>query len=100
MSKQVKTLSIYGFMKRFSDDGKARKFVENIIWKENPACPYCRGKVTTPRPKRHGHHCSRCRRDFTVRKRTIFDNSKAPYTWLMAMYLVVTARKSISSLQL
>ncbi|MDR0499598.1 MAG: IS1595 family transposase, partial [Holophagales bacterium] len=45
--------------------------------------------------------CNECRKDFTIRIGTIFHRSHIPlHKWLYAMYLIVTARKGISSLQL
>jgi transposase-like protein len=42
-----------------------------------------------------------CKEDFTVRTGTIFERSHVPlHKWVYAMYLLVTARKGISSLQL
>ena len=62
---------------------------------------YCTGNDIKPRPKRHGHRCNTCRKDFTVRHGTIFENSRLPLkSWLYAIYLLQTSRKGISSLQL
>ena len=45
--------------------------------------------------------CKNCRSEFSVRTGTIFERSHIPlHKWLFAMYLIVTARKGISSLQL
>lgn len=45
--------------------------------------------------------CLACKKDFTVRTGTIFERSHVPLDkWLFTMYLLVTARKGISSLQL
>ena len=45
--------------------------------------------------------CNQCREDFTVRTGTIFERSHVPlHKWVYAMYLLVTARKGISTLQL
>lgn len=55
----------------------------------------------TARP--HGYYrCNACNKfTFTVRTGTIFERSHVPlHKWIYAMYLVVTARKGISSLQL
>jgi hypothetical protein len=42
-----------------------------------------------------------CREDFTIRTGTIFERSHVPLNkWLFAMYMLVTARKGISSMQL
>ncbi len=101
MNKTAETLSIYDFMKLFPNEDKAVEFIENQIWGGTPVCPYCKSKKTTKRDKRHGHRCMECRKDFTIRKGTIFENSRLPlHKWLYSMYLVVTSRKGISSLQL
>jgi hypothetical protein len=47
------------------------------------------------------YRCLSCDFDFTIRTNTIFERSKVPlHKWLYSMYLLVTARKGISSLQL
>jgi hypothetical protein len=47
------------------------------------------------------YRCLACNFDFTIRANTIFERSKVPlHKWLYSMYLLVTARKGISSLQL
>src|SRR5579863_4419486 len=47
------------------------------------------------------YHCNACNFDFTIRTGTIFERSKVPlHKWVYAMYLLVTARKGISSMQL
>jgi hypothetical protein len=47
------------------------------------------------------YRCNQCKEDFTVRTGTIFERSHVPlHKWVYAMYLLVTARKGISSLQL
>jgi hypothetical protein len=47
------------------------------------------------------YRCNACLTDFTVRTGTIFERSKIPlHKWIYAMYLLVTSRKGISSLQL
>jgi transposase-like protein len=53
-------------------------------------------RITT---RRGGYYrCNACREDFTVRTGTIFERSHVPlHKWLYAMYLLVTARKGISS---
>ena len=47
------------------------------------------------------YRCNACKLHFTVRTGTIFERSHVPlHKWLYAMYLLVTARKGISSMQL
>lgn len=57
---------------------------------------------SSPGGKRLGYYrCRSCGQEFTVRTKTIFERSHVPlHKWLYTMYLVVTARKGISSVQL
>ena len=99
--RKAETLSIYSFMEKFPDEASAVTFFEKQVWGDVPLCPYCNSKNTAKRANRNGHRCRSCRKDFTVRIGTIFENSRLKlHKWLYAMYLVVTSRKGISSLQL
>ena len=68
-----------------------------------PAHSAARSRGSLPRTgKRIGYYrCHDCAGEFTVRTGTIFERSHVPLNkWVYAMYLVVTARKGVSSLQL
>ncbi|MDR0499576.1 MAG: IS1595 family transposase [Holophagales bacterium] len=94
-------LSTYQLMQRFPDEQSALSYLEPILWPKGPVCPYCGGKYTSTRKFGNQHRCNGCRKDFTIRVGTIFHRSHVPlHKWLYAMYLIVTARKGISSLQL
>ena len=85
----------------FPDAESARAYFEAKRWPNGPVCPAC-GEAKRIYHKGDGLY--RCNADltvFTVRSGTIFEKSKVPlHKWLYAMYLLVTARKGISSLQL
>ena len=99
--KKLKTLSVYSFMMLFPDEASALSYIEKTLWGDRPICPYCHGTNTTKRPSRKGHLCKKCRKDFTVRIGNVFENSNIGlHKWLYAMYLFVTSRKGIPSLQL
>ena len=99
--KKLKTLSIYSFMMLFPDEASALRYIEKTLWGDLPICPYCHGTNTTKRPSRKEHLCKKCRKDFTIRIGNIFENSNIGlHKWLYAMYLFVTSRKGIPSLQL
>ena len=103
MSKTpVKILSIYEFMLLFPNEQAAIDYLAGILWQNGTVCPFCQGKNVTPRKNRQNYHrCNACRKDFTIRTGTIFERSHVPlHKWLYAMYLIVTARKGISSVQL
>ena len=89
--KKLKTLSIYSFMMLFPDEASALRYIEKNLWGDLPIRPYCR----------KGHLCKKCRKDFTIRIGTVFENANIGlHKWLYAMYLFVTSRKGIPSLPL
>lgn len=99
------------------DEAEAFKHVESIIWPDGPVCPHCgvvdrayrlEGVRTKPSKKnpdgkeRHGlWKCRECRKQFTVRKGTIFEESHIEmFKWLQAIHLMVSSKKGISAHQL
>lgn len=99
MSKS--TISTFRLFELFPDEETARTYLEGRIWPSGPVCPDCYGDRITTRKRVGFYHCNDCNFDFTVRTGTIFERSKvALHKWVYAMYLLVTARKGISSLQL
>ena len=99
MSKS--TISTYQLFAMFPDQETARAHLESRRWPDGPYCPFCgMGDRITVR-KDGFYRCNKCKQDFTVRTGTIFERSHVPlHKWIYAMYLVVTARKGISSMQL
>lgn len=99
MSKS--TISTFELFAMFPDEATAREYLERRRWPDGPRCPVCGlGERITTR-KDGFYRCNQCKEDFTVRTGTIFERSHVPlHKWLYAMYLLVTARKGVSSLQL
>jgi len=95
------TISTFQLFQLFPDEESARDYLEARLWPDGPRCPVCtKGDRITAR-KRGYYRCNACKEDFTVRTGTIFERSHVPlHKWVYAMYLLVTARKGISSLQL
>jgi transposase-like protein len=99
MSKS--TISTFLLFAMFPDQETARTYLEGRLWPNGPRCPVCGlGDRITER-KEGFYRCNQCKEDFTVRTGTIFERSHVPlHKWIYAMYLLVTARKGISSMQL
>jgi transposase-like protein len=95
------TISTFELFEMFPDQETARVYLEKNLWPEGPKCPVCGlGERITVR-KDGFYRCNQCKEDFTVRTGTIFERSHIPlHKWIYAMYLLLTARKGISSLQL
>jgi transposase-like protein len=100
MSKS--TISTFKLFETFPTNESARLYLEGRLWPKGPVCPECKtlDRITT---RKNGfYRCNACKDfDFTIRTGTVFERSKVPLNkWVYAMYLVITARKGISSMQL
>ena len=94
---------IFEFFKLYPDEKAARKYFENLRWKDGVRCPYCGGvhvaecSENAPMP----YHCRACRKYFSVRVGTIMQGSKLPLQkWLLATYILTTSKKGVSSVRL
>lgn len=99
MSKS--TISTVELFALFPDEQTAREYLEGRLWPNGPVCPQCGNSALLTRPNGF-YRCNPCGKyTFSVREGTIFGRSKVPLRmWIFAMYLLVTARKGISSMQL
>jgi transposase-like protein len=99
MSKS--TISTFKLFEMFPDQESARLYLEGRLWPNGPVCPDCKSAAISTRTRIGFYHCNACNFDFTIRTGTVFERSKVPlHKWVYAMYLLVTARKGISSMQL
>lgn len=103
MSEKPEAVSLYQFFQRFPDESAAREYFEHNRWGGEPTCPHCGSlsvaavKSMKPMPFR----CRDCRQHFSVRTGTVLAESRLPlHKWLMAIYMMTTARKGIPSTQM
>ena len=100
-AKPGDTISAFDFFKQFPNQKAAIQLFEEERWPDGVICPHCDSPKTKPIPSRSRHQCNACRKQFSVRTNTVFEHSRIPlHKWLYAMYLIQTARKGISSIQL
>ena len=95
------TISTFELFSLIPDAETARIYLEGRLWPNGAVCPTCAGQDRITVRKDGFYRCNKCKLDFTVRTGTIFERSHVPlHKWIYAMYLMVTARKGISSMQL
>jgi transposase-like protein len=95
------TISTFKLFEIFPTEEAAREYLEGRLWPNGPVCPECKSGERITTRKGGYYRCNACKMDFTVRTGTIFERSHVPlHKWVYAMYLLVTARKGISSMQL
>lgn len=108
--KQNSSLNLANLSLVFSSEDRAREFMEAKRWPNGPVCPHCKsekaytltGKKESASPVRKGvYKCSSCRKQFSVRVGTIFEDSKIELRkWLIAIHLMTSSKKGISSLRI
>ena len=78
----------------------AYDYVEARLWLNGPVCPRCGGMSVSASSAaastRVGvYKCYQCRKPFTVRVGTIFEDSKVPlHVWLQAIFSSPAARRA------
>jgi transposase-like protein len=88
------------------DEAKAYELVESVLWPDGPVCPHCgcldRSSKMQGKSTRVGtYKCYACRKKFTVKIGTIFEDSHIPMRfWLQAIFLMASSKKGISSNQI
>jgi transposase-like protein len=92
----------------FHNEEAAFAYVEAHLWPEGPVCPHCgnveqksigrlNGKSSRPGLRK----CYACRKTFTVRVGSIFEDSHFPlHLWLQAIQLITASKKGISTRQI
>ncbi len=93
---------------QFHNEEAAYEYVEALLWPGGPVCHHCgnsdaerigalKGKTTRIGLRK----CYACRKPFTVKMGTIFEDSHAPLRlWLQAIYLMCSSKKGVSTRQL
>ena len=95
------TISFIEIFQRFPNQEVARAFMEQKRWPDGIQCPHCQEDERIGTRKGGYYRCNACLEDFTVRTKTVMERSHIPlHKWIYGMYLMVTTRKGVSSLQL
>ena len=100
---------IQGIPAACADEKTAVEFMEKQRWAEQPACPHCgsiavyqmRDIKTGERQKDFRWCCRDCKRQFTVRIGTVFEDSRIPLRhWCYAFWRAATSKKGVSALEI
>lgn len=103
MAAETQFTSLYNLQQYFKDEATCREYLEKLRWNGNPVCPFCNKDKPYKLGDGKTYKCSNrdCHKKFTATVGTIFENTKIPLSkWFVAMYLITSHKKGISSLQL
>jgi transposase-like protein len=94
--------------KACSDELAAVEFIEKKRWGDTPCCMHC-GSIAVykmlgkdgERNKRYLWRCHDCKKQFTVRLGTVFEESRLPLRhWCYAFWAACSSKKGVSALQI
>lgn len=94
--------SLFSLMEAFPTEEACILHLEKLRWPAGIVCPLCGSTRKIHRIERgHIFKCADCNKQFSVRKGTIFEESRLPLRkWFAAAWLITTNRKGIASTQL
>lgn len=86
----------------FSDKLYAHNVVAMFVWPDGEAkCHHCGAKNANFLPTYLRYRCRTCRKDFTVKQGTIFEESPLPLSkWLTTMWMITNCKNGISSFEI
>ena len=95
-------MDVLKVVKRFPNQEACVLHLERVRWGRTALCPYCGSKNVSKELKADlRRRCYNCARSFSVTVGTLFHHTHVPLQkWMVAIYLILNARKGISSLHL
>lgn len=94
-------MNIIQIYKKFPTNQDCLNHLEQVRWNNEPTCPYCNSKKSTPIKKENRHHCNTCNTSYSVTVGTIFHRTRLDLQkWFLALTLVLNAKKGMAARQL
>lgn len=101
MSKKQSFDTLIQMMSAFPDEQSAIDHFTAIRWQSGAYCPLCGGDRVYHFSDKRTHKCGDCRKRFSIKVGTIFEDSKIELRkWFMAVWLITSHKKGIASTQL
>jgi transposase-like protein len=96
---EFKTLA--EFLEYFKDEETCRQYCVEMRFRDGEYCPHCCHREIYKYADGKRYRCAGCKEDFTIITGSVFGESKVPLRkWFIAIYLLSTTSKGISSVQL
>jgi transposase-like protein len=93
--------TLLGAVTYFADLNVATAFVAGLRWPNGVECPRCDSKECPYVASRRVWQCKGCRKQFSVKVGTIFEDSPISLSkWLPAMWMLVNCKNGVSSYEI
>ncbi len=90
--------TLFQMMAAFPDEQSAVDHFTAIRWANGASCPRCGSLKVYHFADKRTHKCGDCRRTFSIRIGTIFEDSKIELRkWLLAMWMITSHKKGVAS---
>jgi len=101
MSENKKPQTLIEAIRYFSDVDVCTDYFATVRWPDGPFCPRCGCTEYSYIKTRRVWKCKGCKKQYSVKVGTIFENSPLPLTkWLPAVWLATNSKNGISSYEL
>jgi transposase-like protein len=101
MANEKFPTTLLAAVRYFEDEAVCRDFLAGLRWPNGVACVACGSENVGFVQTRSLWRCRACRKEFSVKKGTIFEDSAIPLSkWLPAIWLYSAGKKGRSSHQL
>jgi transposase-like protein len=89
------------FLEYYKDEATCVAEFTKMRFRNGEYCPHCGHSKVHLFSNGKRYRCAKCKQDFTIRTKTAFGESKLPLKkWFIAIYLLSTTSKGMSSVQL
>jgi len=94
--------TLHEAIKYFSDADRAFEYMKCVRWPDGKVtCPRCGSDQNSFVSTRKLWHCKGCKRQFTIKIGTVFEDSPITYEkWICATWLIANAKNGISSYEI
>jgi transposase-like protein len=94
-------MNLVKLVSQFHSEDACREYLEEVRWPDGVQCPRCESNNIRNSYTRNQYDCGSCGYQFSVTSGTMFHDTHLPLSkWMMAVYLMIEARKGVSALQL
>ena len=85
----------------FAGQDVALEFLASVRWPEGPQCPTCGSKAHSYLRSRRIWKCRECKRQYSAKLGTVFEDSPIPLDkWMLALWLITNCKNGISSYEI
>lgn len=94
----VEFKSLFDLLRAIPDEQSAIDHFTAIRWRNGAFCPLCGSTKVYHFSDKRTHKCGDCRKRFSIKVGTIFQDTKIPLQkWLMAIWLITSHKKGVAS---